>query len=96
MLGVGQVRQALNAEGSGEGDNADNGAKGICNARSNNGIANANGLPDIVCEESDGGGTTENDLRGICNAQSNGGNGNGNGNSNSNGNGNGRPDVDCE
>ncbi|MBW8010339.1 MAG: hypothetical protein FVQ83_03735 [Chloroflexi bacterium] len=96
MLGVGQVRQALNAEGSGEGENGNNGLKGICNARSNNGNANANGQPDIECEESGGGESAENDLKGICNALANGGNGNGNGNSNSNGNGNGRPDVDCD
>lgn len=45
LLGVGHVRKALNAEGeAGEGD----GSKGVCNARSHGGNANANGQ-DITC-----------------------------------------------
>lgn len=45
LLGVGHVRQALNAEGeAGEGD----GSQGVCNAREHGGKANAKGQ-DITC-----------------------------------------------
>jgi hypothetical protein len=45
LLGVGHVRKALNAEGDGEGGD---GSKGVCNARSKGGKANAKGQ-DVNC-----------------------------------------------
>lgn len=51
IMGVGHVRNI--GEGDGTTSTGDS-TNGICNARSHGGNANANGQPDIVCEDVDG------------------------------------------
>lgn len=55
IVGVGHVRQLLDGDTSFDEGNG-NGAKGICNARAHGGKANANGQPNVNCEDGDTGG----------------------------------------
>jgi hypothetical protein len=51
IVGIGHVRQIGEGEGTTEGNG--NSAKGICNARAHGGKANANGQPNVNCDDAD-------------------------------------------
>jgi hypothetical protein len=53
IMGVGHVRKLMGTTGDADGDGAGEGhdTSGVCNARAHGGNANANGQPDITCEE---------------------------------------------
>jgi hypothetical protein len=53
IMGVGHVRKLMGTTGDADGDGAGEGhdISGVCNARAHGGKANANGQPDITCED---------------------------------------------